>query len=124
MGKIKEMAIWIKNYLGKDTPFHLLRFHPDYKMTTVPATPIETLEKAYMTCKEAGLNYAYLGNVPGHPAENTYCPSCNEAVIKRYSYEITRWNLTKDMRCPVCGHQIPIKGQLHTTGSKYPYALF
>jgi pyruvate formate lyase activating enzyme len=124
MGKIKEMAIWIKNYLGKDTPFHLLRFHPDYKMTTIPATPIETLEKAYMTCKEAGLNYAYLGNVPGHPAENTYCPSCNEAVIKRYSFEITRWNLTKDMRCPVCGHQIPIKGQLHTTGSKFPYALF
>ena len=124
MGKIKEMANWIKNYLGKDTPFHLLRFHPDYKMTTTPATPVETLEHAYMTCKEAGLNYTYLGNVPGHPAENTYCPNCNEAVIKRYSYEITRWNLTKDMRCPVCGHNIPIKGKLHVTGAKFPYALF
>jgi pyruvate formate lyase activating enzyme len=124
MDKIKEMATWIKNYLGKDTPFHLLRFHPDYKMTTVPATPVETLEHAYMTCKEAGLNYAYLGNVPGHPAENTYCPNCNEAVIRRYSYEITRWNLTKDMKCPVCGTSIPIKGKLHIAGTKFPYALF
>jgi pyruvate formate lyase activating enzyme len=124
MTRIKEMAIWIKNYLGKDTPFHLLRFHPDYKMTTVPATPVETLEKAYMICKDAGLNYAYLGNVPGHPAENTYCPNCNEAVIKRYSFEITRWNLNKDMKCPVCGTSIPIKGKLHRAGSNYPYALF
>jgi len=121
--RIREMAKWIKNYLGKDTPFHLLRFHPDYKMTTVPATPIETLEKAYMTSKEAGLNYTYLGNVPGHPAENTYCPNCNEPVIKRYSYEITRWNLTKDMRCPVCGHNIPIKGRLHPKGAASPYAI-
>ncbi len=124
LDKIREMALWIKNYLGKDTPFHLLRFHPDYKMTTVPATPVTTLEKAYMTAKEAGLNYVYLGNVPGHPAESTYCPNCNELVIKRYSFEVTRWNLTKDMRCPVCAHQIPIKGQLHASGATFPYALF
>jgi pyruvate formate lyase activating enzyme len=124
MDRIKSMAKWIIDYLGKDTPFHLLRFHPDYKMTTVPATPVETLEKAYMICKDAGLNYTYLGNVPGHPAENTYCPNCEEPIIKRYSFEITSWNLTADMRCGVCGTPIPIKGKLHATRSKYPYALF
>ncbi len=124
MEKIKAMATWIKDYLGNETPFHLLRFHPDYKMTTVPATPVETLERAYMISKEAGLNYVYLGNVPGHPAENTYCPSCNETVIKRYSFEITNWNLTKEMKCPVCGSKIPIKGKLHPSRSAFPYALF
>jgi pyruvate formate lyase activating enzyme len=124
MDRIRSMAKWIIDYLGKDTPFHLLRFHPDYKMTTVPATPVETLEKAYMICKDAGLNYTYLGNVPGHPAENTYCPNCEEPIIKRYSFEITSWNLTADMRCGVCGTPIPIKGKLHATSSKYPYALF
>jgi len=122
--RIKEMATWIKDNLGADTPFHLLRFHPDYKMTTIPATSIETLEKAYMTAKEVGLSYTYIGNVPGHPAENTYCPNCNELVIKRLSFEILRWNLTKDMRCPVCGHEIPIKGKLHQSGSSLPHALF
>jgi len=124
MEKIKAMATWIRDYLGKDTVFHLLRFHPDYKMTTIPATSMETMEKAYMTSKEAGLPYTYIGNAPGHPGENTYCPNCGEAVIKRYSFEIAKWNLTKDMRCPVCGTAIPIKGRLHPSGSSLPYALF
>jgi pyruvate formate lyase activating enzyme len=110
--------------LGKDTVFHLLRFHPDYKMTAIPATSMETMEKAYMTAKEAGLPYTYLGNTSGHPGENTYCPNCGEAVIKRYSFEIIKWNLTKDMRCPVCGTSIPIKGKFHQSGPSFPYALF
>jgi len=122
--KIKELAVWIRDNLGKDTPLHLLRFHPDYQLTTIPSTPIETLEKAYITAKDAGLNYVYIGNVPGHPSENTYCPNCNELLIKRFSFEITKWNLTKDMRCPVCGKEIPIKGKLHPGGYAYPYALF
>ena len=122
--RIENMAKWIKEYLGSDTPFHLLRFHPDYKMTTTPATPLETLEKAYVTAKSAGLNYPYIGNTPGHPGENTYCPNCDEPVIKRYSFEIIQWNLTEDMKCPVCGQHIPIKGKLHQTGTKYPFSLF
>ncbi|MGA2767144.1 MAG: AmmeMemoRadiSam system radical SAM enzyme [Candidatus Bathyarchaeia archaeon] len=122
--RIKELAVWVRDGIGKDTPFHLLRFHPDYQVTTIPATPIETLEKAYVAAKDASLNYVYIGNVPGHPCENTYCPNCNETLIKRYNFVITRWNLTKDMRCPVCGHEIPIKGKLHASGQSYPYALF
>jgi pyruvate formate lyase activating enzyme len=124
MDEIKKMATWIKDYLGRDTPFHLLRFHPDYKMTTVSATSIETLERAYMISKNVGLNYTYIGNVVGHPAESTYCPNCNELVIKRYNFEVTKWNLTKDVRCPVCGREIPIKGKLHSSGGAVPYALF
>jgi len=124
MDRIKELATWIKEYLGPDTPFHLLRFHPDYKMTSVSATGVEELEKAYMTAKQAGLNYVYLGNVPGHPSENTYCPNCNELLIKRYGFEITQWNLTSDMRCPVCGQQIPIKGKFYQSNVRFPYSLF
>jgi pyruvate formate lyase activating enzyme len=124
MDRIKQMATWIKDNLGRDTPFHLLRFHPDYKMPTTSATSIETLERAYMIAKNAGLNYTYIGNVGGHPAESTYCPNCNELVIKRYNFEITKWNLTRDMRCPVCGREIPIKGKLHPSGGAFPYALF
>ena len=122
--RVKELASWIVENLGKNVPFHLLRFHPDYKLTTIPSTSIETLEKAYSAAKAAGLNYVYIGNVPGHPCENTYCPSCNELLIKRFGFEITKWNLTKDMHCPVCGEEIPIKGKLHPSGYSYPYALF
>ena len=122
--RLKELSAWIRDALGRDTPFHLLRFHPDYQLTTIPSTQIKTLEKAYAAVKEAGLNYVYIGNVPRHPYENTYCPNCNELLIKRFSFEITKWNLTKDMCCPTCGQEIPIKGKLHTSGYAYPYALF
>ncbi len=124
MDRIRTMAKWIHDYLGADTPFHLLRFHPDYKLTTIPATDVVTLERAYMTAKSQGLNYVYLGNVPGHPSENTYCPNCETTVIKREAFDITQWNLTADMRCPVCGQQIPIKGKLWQNNQRYPYALF
>ncbi|MCW4006750.1 MAG: AmmeMemoRadiSam system radical SAM enzyme [Candidatus Bathyarchaeota archaeon] len=124
MHRIEKMATWIHEHLGEDTPFHLLKFHPDYKMTNTPATPLETLEQAYVTSKNAGLNYVYIGNFPSHPAENTYCPVCDEAVIKRYSFDVTQWNLTENMECPVCGQKIPIKGKYYPSKSSFPYALF
>ena len=124
METLRQLAVWVRDNLGKDTPFHILRFHPEYQLTNIPSTPVSTMEEAYKTVKEEGLNYVYLGNVPSHPYENTYCPNCNELLIKRFSFEITRWNLTKDMRCPNCGHKIPIKGELHPSGYSLPYALF
>jgi pyruvate formate lyase activating enzyme len=124
MDHIRELGKWVKNYLGADTPLHLLRFHPDYKMTTIPATSVKEMERALLTAKNQGLHYVYVGNVPGHPGENTYCPNCDTAVIKREAFDITAWNLTKDMKCPVCGHQIPIKGKLYQNSQRFPYALF
>ena len=123
MDRIRELAAWIGGNLGKDTPLHLLRFHPNYQVTDIPSTPLKTLEKAWEASSEAGLNYVYLGNVPGHRYENTYCPNCQELLIKRFSFEIEKWRLTRDMRCPACGHDIAIKGQFRPGGFSYPYAL-
>jgi pyruvate formate lyase activating enzyme len=124
LDRIRAMAKWIKNYLGADTPFHLLRFHPEYKMTTIPATSVKEMEQALLVAKNQGLNYVYMGNVSGHAAENTYCPKCDTAVIRRNNFDITQWNLTNDMKCPVCGNQIPIKGKLWQSNLRFPYSLF
>ena len=121
--RVRELALWVKENLGEDTPFHLLRFHPNYQLTELTSTPIETLEKACETAKGVGLNYVYIGNVPGHRYENTYCPNCNALLIKRFSFEIVKWHLTKDMRCPECGKEIAIKGEFHPSGFSYPYAI-
>jgi len=121
--RAQEFALWVKENLGEDTPFHLLRFHPNYQITELPSTPIETLEKACEAAKGVGLNYVYIGNVPGHRYENTYCPNCNALLIKRFSFEIVKWHLTKDMRCPECGKEIAIKGEFHPSGFSYPYAI-
>jgi pyruvate formate lyase activating enzyme len=106
----RKLVRWIHDNLGPDTPVHFLRFHPDYKMMHLPWTPVETLERHWKVAKEEGMNYVYIGNVPGHPYESTYCPGCGELVVERYGFDIVDWRLTKDNRCPACGYKIAIVG--------------
>ncbi|ABM80354.1 AmmeMemoRadiSam system radical SAM enzyme [Hyperthermus butylicus] len=113
---LRRLARWIVENLGPDIPFHLLRFHPDYRLLNLPPTPVETLEKLAKIAKEEGLHYVYIGNVWGHPLENTYCPKCNYAVVERRGFTIIAWRLTKDNQCPKCGHRIAIRGKFHGGG--------
>jgi pyruvate formate lyase activating enzyme len=106
-----KLCRWLYDNLGADTPIQFTRFHPDYKMLDLPDTPYEVLEKHYRVGKDAGLNYVYIGNVPGNPYEHTYCPGCKEKVIERYGFMITGWHLTPDYRCVACGTKIPIEGK-------------
>jgi len=103
--KIKEMCIWIKENLGDEVPLHFSRFVPNFKLQNLPPTPVEKLEEAYKIAKDAGLKYVYIGNVPGHKGENTYCPDCGKIVVKRIGYEILENNI-KDGKCNFCGYKI------------------
>jgi len=95
---------------GPEIPLHFTRYFPSYKFDN-PATKIETLEKAYRLAKRLGVLYPYIGNVPGHKYENTYCPNCGNTLIKRYGYRIIRYSITEKKRCPKCGFPIPIRGR-------------
>jgi pyruvate formate lyase activating enzyme len=108
--KFRQLVAWILENLGDEVPLHILRFYPHYKMIDYPPTDVSTLEDMASIAKEAGLKYVYIGNVWGHPLENTYCPKCGTKVIERKGFFITKWNLTEDNRCPVCGTKINIKG--------------
>ncbi len=114
----RHLSKWVYDNLGPDTPIHFLRFHPDYKMMEFPWTPVETLEKHCAVAKEAGLKYVYIGNVPGHPLEHTYCPGCGAVAIKRYGFDITGWYLDKDNKCKKCGYQLAIVGRLERTAKE------
>ncbi len=102
---IKEMCRWLTNELGNDVPLHFTRFEPSYKMTDIPPTPISTLENAYKIAKDSGIHYVYLGNLPGHKGNNTFCPGCNKMVIERVNYTVIK-NTLKDGKC-ACGYEIP-----------------
>jgi len=108
----RKLCKFIYDEFGPEMPIHFLRFHPDYKMMEFEFTPVETLEKHYAIAKEEGLSYAYLGNVPGHPLEHTYCAGCNEIAVKRYGFDIVEWNLDQNNKCKFCSNQIPITGTL------------
>ena len=86
-------------------PWHVSRFHPDYRLKDAPTTPIDTLRAAREIGIKAGLKYVYEGNVPGEEREDTYCPSCGELLIKRYGFSIMH-NIVKGGKCPKCQTQI------------------
>lgn len=104
--EFKELAGWIKTNLGVDTPVHFSRFHPQYLLKNLPPTPKETLERAHEISRAEGLEYVYLGNLPGHPAESTYCPGCGKILIERRGYRIYKNNLKGNV-CSFCNHEIP-----------------
>lgn len=109
----RRLCKFVYNELGPDTPIHFLRFHPDYKMMEFGLTPVETLEKHHAIAKNEGLKYAYLGNVPGHPLEHTYCPECKSVAIERFGYNIGSWNLDENNCCNKCGYPLPIIGKVN-----------
>ncbi|MEM4852255.1 MAG: AmmeMemoRadiSam system radical SAM enzyme [Thermofilum sp.] len=94
--------------LGPETPLHFTRYFPAYKYCE-PPTPVEKLERAYELAKKEGVLFPYLGNVPGHPYENTYCPECGELLLKRYSWLLLSSKLSNG-KCPRCGREIPVRG--------------
>lgn len=96
-------------YLGQDVPLHFTRYHPAYEFHN-PATKIDILEKTYERAKELGVKYPYLGNVPGHRYENTFCPNCGDILIKRHGYRVIKYYIRKDNKCPKCKNTIPITG--------------
>ena len=109
---LRSLARYVHDELGPETPFHLLRFHPDYRMMDLPETPVRTLERLHGVAKEEGLAYVYLGNVWGHRLEHTYCPACGAVAVDRLGFLIRSWNLDAENRCRACRHPIPIVGHL------------
>ncbi|MFH7882423.1 MAG: LAGLIDADG family homing endonuclease, partial [Candidatus Aenigmatarchaeota archaeon] len=107
LDQFRKVVKWIIENLGPDIPFHVLRFHPDYMLTEIPVTPVETLESFIEEAKKLGLKYVYIGNVPGHRYENTYCPNCNELLIERTGFWVEKVNLEGD-KCRKCGEKIKI----------------
>jgi pyruvate formate lyase activating enzyme len=98
---IQDMCKWIRDNLGKDTPLHLSRFYPQYRMQNIPPTPVSTLQHAAEIARNIGLDYVYIGNVPSVDEENTYCPHCRKIIIKRKGYQIQKIDIDRS-QCHFC----------------------
>jgi pyruvate formate lyase activating enzyme len=103
---IREMCLWVRNELGAGTPIHFSRFYPLYKLQNLPPTPVSTLERIRAAAMSAGLEYVYVGNVPGHEGENTFCPGCKKMIVQRSGFMVRAVNLHGG-KCGFCGKPIP-----------------
>ncbi len=103
--EFQALAKWVRSDLGPDVPVHFTRFHPQYLLTNLPPTPVETLERAKAIADAEGLHFAYIGNVPGHPAESTYCPRCRRLLVERLGFTIRQMHVKKG-KCSYCQQAI------------------
>ena len=104
--EFRGLAQWVKANLGADVPLHFTQFHPQYLLKNLPITPVPTLERAKAIADAEGLHYVYIGNVPGHPAQNTYCPKCRKMLVERVGFTASEM-LIKNGKCPFCQEPIP-----------------
>jgi pyruvate formate lyase activating enzyme len=102
--QLRGIAKFIKS-VGEEIPWHVTRFHPEYKLMGVSHTPLDTLRRARDIGKEEGLLYVYTGNVLGDEGENTYCYNCGELLIERHGFDILKYRIEKG-KCPKCGVKI------------------
>ena len=99
--ELRQIAGFILS-LGAETPWHISRFHPQYRMTETPPTPASSIHRAARIGRSAGLKYVYIGNIPGDIGENTLCAHCSHLLIGRFGFSIERLDL-KESACPRCG---------------------
>jgi pyruvate formate lyase activating enzyme len=106
--ELRDIARFIAG-LGPGVPWHVTAFHPNYRMTDPPATPVESLLRAASIGRDAGLQFVYAGNLPGHVGgfENTACPGCGEIVVERRGFRILAHTVSRTGQCTGCGHRIP-----------------
>jgi pyruvate formate lyase activating enzyme len=109
-GELRELAEFLVG-LGPETPWHVSRFHPTYRLLDRRPTPAETLQTARRIGMEVGLRYVYTGNIPGDEGENTFCHACGELLIERYGFSI-RLRSLKGGACTQCG--------AHMAGARIP----
>jgi pyruvate formate lyase activating enzyme len=107
MDGIRRMCAWVAAELGPGQPLHFSRFHPQHKLTHLPPTPVATLVHARDVAREEGLQFVYIGNVPGlEGAETTLCPKCRKAVVERDIFAVTTMEIANG-KCRFCGTGIP-----------------
>jgi pyruvate formate lyase activating enzyme len=100
--ELNSIARFIADEVGRDTPWHVSSFHPTYRMTDRPWTPVATVRRARQIGIAAGLRYVYEGNVPGEQGENTLCPGCSVPLVIRCGFRVEDI-LVRDGKCPSCG---------------------
>jgi pyruvate formate lyase activating enzyme len=102
---LRRLSRWLARNLGKETPLHFSRFHPQYQMKNLPPTPAATLDRARQIAESEGLHHVYIGNLTRPDSENTLCPFCQACVIRRMRYTILE-NRLESGRCPDCQTEV------------------
>lgn len=102
----EKLCAWLRDQAGDETPLHFSRFFPQFRMTHLPPTPVETLLRAREIARKAGLKHVYVGNAEVEDGETTRCAGCGARLVVRQRYVIAENRITKSGTCPECGRRV------------------
>ena len=105
MAELKELAQFIHTEMGPETPWHVSRFYPQYKVVNIPPPDAQVLKDVRQLGMDEGLYYVYTGNITWDTGEKTICPGCSQVLVQRSGYTILR-NVIRDGHCPFCGYKV------------------
>jgi pyruvate formate lyase activating enzyme len=103
--ELRDLTAWLVGHLGSETPWHVSRFFPAFRMRDRPPTPLDTLRRAAEIGQDAGLRHVYVGNAPELAMEDTRCVGCDTTLLARSGYRVVR-HLADDGTCPACGRRL------------------
>jgi pyruvate formate lyase activating enzyme len=92
--------------LGRGIPWHLLRFHPEFRMASRNPTSPAMLAEARAIGLASGLVYVYVERAHGPEGRDTRCPGCGAVVIRRGIWSLEAASLV-DGSCGRCGLALP-----------------
>ena len=101
--ELHALTRWVADHLGHEVPLHFTAFHPDYKTTATPPTPLATLQRACAIARGNGLAHVYTGNVHDRAGGTTHCSGCGAALIERDWHQVLRYDLDAAGGCRACG---------------------
>jgi pyruvate formate lyase activating enzyme len=103
--ELRDLTAWLVEHAGPETPWHVSRFFPAFRMQDRPPTPLASLRRAAEIGLEAGLRHVYVGNAPELGMEDTHCAGCGSLLVARSGYRVVR-RLADDGTCPSCARAL------------------
>jgi pyruvate formate lyase activating enzyme len=111
LDEIKNLVLWVRDNLGKDTPLHFSAYYPRYRMRQ-PPTSGNILTQAWKLAIDNGLEFVYMGNVRSDEGSHTKCPHCHSVLIERFGYQVKNLGINPERKCKKCGESIPVIGEI------------
>lgn len=98
--ELRQIAEWIRDNLGVDSPWHITKFFPAYQLSHIPPTPNEIIDTAAANAREVGLQ-----NVYGHTDISCDCATENAPVSDWLELDVDALNEVKKCAASCCGDE-------------------
>jgi len=100
LDELRRIALWVRDHLGADSPWHITKFFPAYKLSHVPETPNEIMWAAHDAARAVGLQNVYVYDDKGCD-----CAEKNLPIATYLSRDPADLHMVKKCAASCCGEE-------------------